>query len=203
VEKRTAHNGLKAGALKSVPVFFVALFLAACSHKTMSLFFDLPPRAQEEQAVQEDTDSPEAGLPDPSGAAAAQPVGESLPIEAEETWEGALAMLPKTATGQADWVAAQREGIIRPRGFDPTTPGEEAFGLDFFLKSANPMFDAWFPHSAHTDLLSCKNCHGEVFRYRDNEITMAKINQGEFCGACHGKIGFPATACKRCHLSMP
>jgi c(7)-type cytochrome triheme protein len=37
---------------------------------------------------------------------------------------------------------------------------------------------------------------------RLNAITMAKIQAGEYCGACHGKVAFPVEACGRCHAIL-
>jgi c(7)-type cytochrome triheme protein len=65
------------------------------------------------------------------------------------------------------------------------------------------MFDASFPHSGHVDWVSCQSCHPAIYPYRDAEITMAEINQGESCGRCHSKVAFPVSACGRCHERMP
>jgi c(7)-type cytochrome triheme protein len=123
-------------------------------------------------------------------------------IENVSSWEEALEMLPKDAMGQPDWAAALRDGLIMPRAMDPDDRNAEVFKLDFFLKGANPMFDAWFPHSSHLQWMGCDSCHPAVFKYKDNDMSMATINQGQYCGACHGKIAFPATNCKRCHTNM-
>ena len=66
------------------------------------------------------------------------------------------------------------------------------------------MFDAYFPHSAHTQWVNCQQCHGPIFKYRDTEFQMADVLAGNYCGECHGKVSFPpVTACERCHLEFP
>ena len=195
-------------AMKIALVLFTVVLISSCSHKNLSLFFDLPPQQdeelQEERQPNVEISVDEAGIPRMTPVAG--PIDNNRPrpaIEGILDWDEAMELLPKDATGQVDWIAALDEGVIRPRALNSTLLQAEIFKLDFFLKGANPMFDAWFPHSVHTAIIACDSCHGDIFRYRDNEMSMAKINQGEYCGACHGKVGFPATACKRCHTSMP
>ncbi len=65
--------------------------------------------------------------------------------------------------------------------------------------------DAYFPHSAHTEWLSCRNCHMSIYPYRRNPATMKEMKKGASCGICHGKntkktIAFTLKACDRCHL---
>lgn len=53
--------------------------------------------------------------------------------------------------------------------------------------------------------LKCNACHTKIFKMKKGaeKITMAAINQGKFCGACHdGKKAFKASdpaKCKTCH----
>ena len=121
-------------------------------------------------------------------------------IEFVTTWDDAAAMLPKDEFDEVDWVEAMRQGIIRPRATgDRLAKGDPVFGLDFYLKGPDEMFDAYFPHSVHTRLLACESCHTTIFRYRDNEITMDANYEGKYCGSCHGKVAFDLAFCSRCH----
>ncbi len=63
--------------------------------------------------------------------------------------------------------------------------------------------DAYFPHSAHTQWLSCKNCHMTIYPLRRNPATMKEMKKGKSCGVCHGrdKVAFSLKACDRCHLN--
>lgn len=61
-----------------------------------------------------------------------------------------------------------------------------------------------FPHSVHLDMgFSCDSCHPDLFKpeANSNAMTMAAMNQGDYCGACHdGDMGFSvADNCVTCH----
>jgi len=64
---------------------------------------------------------------------------------------------------------------------------------------------ATFPHWAHRMRFQCKTCHMDLFAPRNgaNAVTMADINAGRSCGACHnGTVAFRAGfgQCERCHV---
>ena len=60
-----------------------------------------------------------------------------------------------------------------------------------------------FPHWFHRIRYKCKVCHGELgfkMRVGSNHVSMEKITQGQFCGACHnGEIAWPVDQCDLCH----
>ncbi len=59
-----------------------------------------------------------------------------------------------------------------------------------------------FDHRSHMKGLDCKECHPGIFLMKKGaqRITMAEINKGEYCGACHnGKRAFSAEKCDKCH----
>lgn len=64
-----------------------------------------------------------------------------------------------------------------------------------------------FPHWYHRIRFRCKVCHadlGFVFKAGGNKITMAKIIDGQFCGACHnGEISWSVENCGMCHSGVP
>jgi len=126
------------------------------------------------------------------------------PIEAISDLDSVLALLPKDNAGYADWVEAQRSGVIRPRASAEAsvTSGAPEFGFDFFLQGEQPMMDAFFPHSGHTAVLACESCHPAVYPYPGAETTMQMISEGQSCGACHGKVAFPVDDCERCHTRL-
>lgn len=122
-------------------------------------------------------------------------------IEEIRTADSILARLPRHASGDVDWVAAIRQRIIKPRdqlpGGEPT--GRQSFDYDFYYGEV----DTFFPHSSHTDWLSCGNCHPGVFRGPGSSRTsMKEIGEGKTCGACHGKMAFGVPVCERCHQSV-
>ena len=203
--KQRVENKNGASVWKYALVLFSVLFVSSCSNKSLSVLFDIPvdEEAQktpgqvvsQESSTVDGTDLAESSLPD-------EQEDERPAIEETLDWDEAQAMLPKDAFGQVDWMQALRDGVIRPRSLDPDARKGEVFKLDFYFKNENPIFDAYFPHSAHTQWLSCKNCHASIFPYRNNDITMSLIFQKRFCGTCHGRVSFTLNACARCHQSM-
>ncbi len=60
-----------------------------------------------------------------------------------------------------------------------------------------------FPHWFHRIRFRCKVCHDELgFKMRAgaNDVQMADIANGKFCGMCHnGQIAWGAERCDLCH----
>ena len=69
------------------------------------------------------------------------------------------------------------------------------------------MRPAIFPHWFHRIRFRCKVCHADLgfeFKAGGNDITMLKIIDGEFCGACHdGDIAWSVENCDLCHSGTP
>lgn len=130
----------------------------------------------------------------------------ALPIERAKSWEEAAALLPKDSSGQVNWVQALKAGTIAPRpGIEPKATDQPILLLSVErLPAGQEAFKAVFPHEPHTTWLGCASCHPTPFQMRGGAtpISMAKIYAGELCGACHGKVAFPVTACGRCHPAM-
>ena len=138
----------------------------------------------------------------PTAVAKWQPPEPRKPIEKAKSWEEAAKALPVT-DGMVDWVKALSQAAIAPRaGVDPKAADQPVLPLDVELvPAAGDMFKVIFPHKTHTEWLGCPNCHTAIFQMAKgaDPITMEKINAGQYCGVCHGKVAFPATACARCH----
>lgn len=64
-----------------------------------------------------------------------------------------------------------------------------------------------FPHWFHRIRFRCKVCHHELgfeMRAGANEITMADIVDGKFCGMCHdGEVAWSVENCDLCHSGLP
>lgn len=64
-----------------------------------------------------------------------------------------------------------------------------------------------FPHWFHRVRFRCKVCHADLgfqFKAGGNKINMAKIIDGQFCGACHnGEIAWSVENCGMCHSGVP
>lgn len=64
-----------------------------------------------------------------------------------------------------------------------------------------------YPHWFHRLRFRCKVCHHELgfqMRVGSNDISMAAIVDGKFCGMCHnGDIAWSVEFCHRCHSGLP
>ena len=192
--------------LRFLPLFFV-VFVIACSAKTRTIFFDIPPPSREELAQQQLEAQQDATVASPSDRRDFQAVEEEADrpaVESAPTWEEAQAQLPEHELGGVDWTAALNEKLVKPRPApgNPDVKYAAAFKYDFIIEGKNPKFDAIFPHSAHTGWLGCQNCHTSLYPYKRNPAKMKDMRKGGSCGACHGKVAFNLKQCKRCHLNM-
>ncbi len=112
---------------------------------------------------------------------------------------------PRDDQGIINWVTVLRDGLISPR---QSLSGEQdmyAADFDIVFKNTGSMPHVRFPHLAHTEWLTCANCHPAIFLPQKgaNPVTMSRIIEGDYCGVCHGKVAFPPTMnCGRCH-SVP
>ena len=195
-------------------VLFCLSIAVSCSTSSRQLFFDIePPTAAEiaaknrrenarreavvDEGISQYNDSKSLGAGSNSDN---QPRPE---IESVTSWEQVQELLPKDYKKKVDWAAAVEQGLIRPRvGADPTTKYVKAFQYDFIMPDEKPKNEAYFPHSAHGQWLSCRNCHMTIYPYKRNPATMKEMKKGASCGVCHGKnnVAFSLSNCKRCHL---
>jgi len=64
-----------------------------------------------------------------------------------------------------------------------------------------------FPHWFHRIRFKCSACHNEAgfkMRVGTDNILMADINNGKFCGECHdNKIAWGPEKCPLCHSGLP
>jgi len=114
----------------------------------------------------------------------------------------ALKPLPESTFGNGvNWVDALNKHKINPRADQVGKMQQFTLDMNISMEVPGTMNDVLFPHVAHTAWLSCSNCHTEIFQMKrgGNPITMKKINNGEYCGVCHGKVAFPIADCNRCH----
>lgn len=189
-----------------LPLFLV-LFVIACSAKTRSIFFDIPPPSKEELAQQQleaQQAPPTASNANGRGMQTVEEDPERPAVESATTWEEVKAQLPEHALGGVDWVAAMEAGLVKPRP-GPDSPDAKyaaAFKYDFIIEGKKPKFNAFFPHSAHTGWLGCENCHTALYPYQRNPAKMKDMRNGASCGACHGSVAFNLKQCKRCHVEM-
>ncbi len=128
------------------------------------------------------------------------------PAEQTREWAETLKRLPLDETGNVDWVRALDSEVIRPRrGLSPEAEGEEVLELDVdMIPVEDPEMKVVFPHRAHTEWLSCENCHPRLYEMKQGTraATMEDMSRGESCGLCHGTVAFSLEACGRCHQAL-
>ena len=90
---------------------------------------------------------------------------------------------------------------MAPRASLDNSRETEILDTVVIMKNSLTLLPVTFPHEAHTAWMSCAMCHDGIFVAENdaNDITMAKILAGEYCGVCHGAVSFPLTECNRCH----
>lgn len=200
-----------------LPVFcYLAAALSGCSaeiqEKIVTTFFDdtkaPPPKRKLREDLLREMDQLKAELAEAKRLLSEKESGKGdtvPPAEKAKTWAEAAKLLPKGPDGIIDWTQGMKAKIIAPlAGVDPREPQLAPVDLDVELTtSSNRLYSAVFPHNAHTLWLSCSNCHPAIYPLKQQGepevVTMAKIQAGESCGICHGKVAFGTSACSRCH----
>jgi len=195
---------------------------ADARHKVLPVFFDgaaskdesqRPPKRRVRRDMERENQDLRRALAEAKDAlklkeqeknAAPQP-----PAEKAKTWKEAAALLPKDSGGLVDFTKAVKEGAIAPRPDpDPKAPVQAVLDLDVDLTSSGSLYAVTFSHGPHTRWLACGNCHPALFplgkRARHVPATMADMEKGRSCGACHGRAVFGTRiACYRCHPKNP
>lgn len=90
--------------------------------------------------------------------------------------------------------------------FSPVSRGEYADVVLNRHAEHEGMRPVVFPHWFHRLRFTCNVCHPEIFKMRagSNDVTMAEIIDGKFCGKCHnGEIAWSPDHCHRCHSGLP
>ncbi len=126
---------------------------------------------------------------------------ENPAIGALQNPDESLIDFPKDSRGEVDWVKALKDGLINPRSSLADDEEITVLDLDVIMEQTASMPYVLFPHKAHTEWLSCDNCHDKIFvpAKNANPITMDKIFQGQYCGRCHDRVSFSLWVCNRCH----
>ena len=117
----------------------------------------------------------------------------------------AMEDFPKRPNGDIDWVKALEQGKITPRANVAGDMKMNAIDLDIVMKNTASMPPVLFSHKAHTEWLTCSNCHVGIFlpKAGSNFITMNSIIDGQYCGVCHGTVAFDIRDCDQCHQVEP
>ncbi len=113
----------------------------------------------------------------------------------------ALSDFPQRADGTINWVKALDQKLISPRSNKVGDGKMTSVNLDLILKNTGSMPYVLFSHKVHTQILTCANCHVDIFlpKQGSNFINMNNIMAGEQCGVCHGAVAFAVQDCTQCH----
>ncbi|MBI1912839.1 MAG: hypothetical protein HYS21_12680 [Deltaproteobacteria bacterium] len=148
-----------------------------------------------------DTSGKPAGIGDPN-----KPASQSY--KAGQGWHPqalSAAGLPKDKYGLIDWAKLVRENIVKPKpSLDPNDEEMPPLKMDILIPAKGDFVnDVIYPHEMHTYWLKCEVCHPAIFvpAKGSNNMSMAEITKGNWCGRCHGKVAFPLTDCNKCHSS--
>ncbi len=125
------------------------------------------------------------------------------------TYEAYTAKFPKAFYG-VDWEAAEKFGMIQPVDFveglsvkRAPMKSREDFSVKPHYSWVRPIA---FSHEKHTIWNGCELCHPEIFPAAERgtaHYSMFANIEGQYCGACHGKVAFPLNNCQKCHSGAP
>ena len=180
------------------------LWLGACSSAmpVLTFFFDDVPKAGAETAT-----APPARPPRRQPYKPPRPdfILVDAPVLAPVIdWRARFDALPRNDEGEVEWVRALNEKTISPK------PALGAEAKDYktvddeleYIPKTKPKFKVLFKHLPHTQWLRCDNCHNSIFKREQGkaEMTMAKLEAGEYCGVCHVNVASPNMEnCAPCH----
>jgi len=120
-------------------------------------------------------------------------------------WAEMYQRLPKDDDDNIDWMAALSDKTITPSGVVDASAKDVGKTSDDDIElstSGKPNRMVVFSHAAHTQWLTCTNCHNAIFKREagDATITMEAIDDGQYCGVCHDKVALAQpSGCKGCH----
>jgi c(7)-type cytochrome triheme protein len=101
--------------------------------------------------------------------------------------------------------ALESKQVTPKPGLTADVKDEDPTDMDVELASSGEGTKAVFPHKAHTSWMGCPACHTSIFEMEKGKakMTMAGMGEGNWCGACHGKVALPElTTCGSCHPGM-
>lgn len=74
---------------------------------------------------------------------------------------------------------------------------------DLVYKFKEGILPAYFSHDFHIKMFKCEDCHDKhfVMKMRGSKMTMQKMYEGKYCGACHnGMFASDIKDCAKCHF---
>lgn len=182
----------------------VGLLLAACTtaNPVMTFFFDGVPAPGERRVAQDVVKPPRRPAYKPPPPPVKFVEVPDLPPAVD--WAGIFQGLPRNEAGAVLWIKALDEKLITPKpGIPDDAKDEEPTDMDVELvSSGQPEYKVDFRHKPHSQWMACPACHAGLFEMEKGKakLTMAQMEEGKQCGACHGKVAAPElTSCPDCH----
>ena len=111
--------------------------------------------------------------------------------------------------GASGWAFLGTMAVVLLLGWGGSGPARAEYGdvlMNQYSEAAG-IRPVVFPHWFHRVRYSCKSCHSDLgikFKAGGNDITMVKIIDGQYCGACHnGNVAWSVEQCDLCHSGKP
>jgi c(7)-type cytochrome triheme protein len=189
----------------------LALAAVACTSQNpvMTFFFDGVPAPGENRVAGPVVKSPRRDkyVPPPPPVKWVEWADMPPPTD----WKGIYAGLPRIEEGSEyiAWTKALEGKLITPKpGIAADAADEEPTDMDVEIAtSGQPEWKAIFSHKPHTQWMKCDNCHATgLFEMEKGKVkmTMTGMGEGQWCGACHGKVAAPElSGCAACHPAAP
>ena len=109
-------------------------------------------------------------------------------------------VIPVDKHGFIDWLKLKKDGIFNPLTSLNGDYTPEVRNNEIFYISKSKIKNVLFSHDVHSSWIRCSSCHPAVFKENlKNNIKMVRMNKGQNCGHCHGKVSFTFADCDRCH----
>jgi c(7)-type cytochrome triheme protein len=126
-------------------------------------------------------------------------------------WRAILTSLPRLEEGSelVAWMKALEAKLITPRpGIEKDAKDDEPTDMDVEIAtSGQAEWISVFSHKSHTTWVKCDSCHANgLFEMEKGKVkmTMGGMGEGQWCGACHGKVAAPEiSGCPACHPKAP
>ncbi len=118
--------------------------------------------------------------------------------------------MPKERGGNGiNWEQAEESGVIKLIDYieglstkRPPMANQKDFAIGAKVEGVPEII---FSHKKHTVWNGCEVCHPDIFvgvKKGVEKYSMIDLFAGKYCGACHGKVAFPQSDCRRCHTKQ-
>jgi c(7)-type cytochrome triheme protein len=132
---------------------------------------------------------------------------ESRKEQREKAFRDFAATMPRERGGNGiNWEKAEEDGLLKLTDYvegvstrRPPMSNQKDFAIGAKVEGVPEII---FSHKKHTVWNGCELCHPDIFvgvKKGTEKYSMIDLFAGKYCGACHGKVSFPQSDCRRCH----